>query len=148
MSESWGSPTWIFFHTMCEKIKVENNNIFADLISYIYTICHSLPCPLCTKHAKEYMLKNSIKKCKTKSELRKYLFDFHNNVNALKKKMLYKVEDLEKYKTENTILVYNTFQNRFYNASGTMQMNKIHINKYMLARLHSWMLENQHNFEM
>lgn len=148
MSESWGKPTWIFFHTMCEKIKEDNNSIFEELISYIVTICNSLPCPLCTKHAIDYMKKNKTNKIKTKEELRKYLFNFHNEVNKMKNKPIFEYSTLEKYKSESTILVYNTFNTRFFQSSGTMQMNLIHVNKYMLARLHKWMISNQHCFDM
>ena len=148
MSESWGAPTWIFFHTICEKIKQDNNNVFKELISYIYTICHSLPCPLCTSHAAEYLKNNNINNIKNKEELRTFLFKFHNNVNEKKQKPIYKYENLEKYKNESFIQVYNTFYNRFYISSSGMQINKIYMNKFMLARLHKWLLQNQHYFDM
>lgn len=148
MSESWGAPTWIFFHTICEKIKQDNNNIFTELVSNIALICQNLPCPICTNHAIQYMKINKTNNIRTKDELRMYLFNFHNNVNKNKNKPLFQIEKLNKYKNENMTQVFNKFYYNFFNSSSTLSMNKIYVNKYMLAQFHKWLLKNQHCFDM
>ena len=61
----------------------------------------NLPCPICTKHAKEYFIKHNIYNCKTKEDLKKYLWNFHNEVNERLGKKKYKLINLDMYKRIN-----------------------------------------------
>ena len=82
----WGGATWLLFHTIAENINTEwyskNHKIVWD---FIYDCCNNLPCPYCKNHAIDYLRKVK-KDISTKSKLKKYLFDFHNSVNARVKK--------------------------------------------------------------
>ena len=52
MIEQWSIPTWIFLHTLAERISdkfmKENNE---EVLNIIKTICFILPCPTCREHA-------------------------------------------------------------------------------------------------
>jgi len=52
-----------------------------DLKIVIERIISNLPCPLCSGHAMAYFKKNNYNRVKTLSQLRQFLFLFHNNVN-------------------------------------------------------------------
>jgi hypothetical protein len=76
----WGNITWCFFHTLAEKIHpVQYQNEKNMLMQLIKTICNSLPCPDCSEHATQYMLKRQPPP--DKEGFRRMMFDFHNVVN-------------------------------------------------------------------
>ena len=51
----WGPPTWLFLHTIAEKIKEDSYpTIGRQLINNIIHICGLLPCPECSTHAKKF----------------------------------------------------------------------------------------------
>ena len=66
----WGPPTWIFFHTLAEKIKDDQYNVIGkQVIYYIIQICNNLPCPECSVHAKQFWSKVNVDKVNTKTDL-------------------------------------------------------------------------------
>lgn len=82
---AWGKPTWTFLHILPEKINDANFGIIKDsIIRLIVTICNNLPCPTCSDHAKQYMNKINFNAIKTRDDLRKMLYIFHNEVNKRK----------------------------------------------------------------
>jgi hypothetical protein len=115
----WAQITWIFLHTFPEKIKEEffKKNI-KDCLGLIKYIVSYLPCPICTKHANEYFHKYNIYLCKTKEDLKIYLWKFHNEVNYRLKKKQYKLINLDMYKKINfkkvTKLFIKEYQRPYY----------------------------------
>lgn len=93
---AWGPPTWMMFHTMAEKI---DERFFAqnslNILQLIQTICHNLPCELCSNHAKQYMNKVQFNTIRTKDDLKRFLFDFHNDVNKRKGYPLFEISQLQ-----------------------------------------------------
>lgn len=112
----WGNITWIFFHTLAEKIKPEefekNKELF---INIIIKTCNHLPCPHCSQHATEVLSTTHLNNIKTKSHFIEFLRQFHNIVNIkLKKKELSKEEIKDLYKDFNLlnvlVILINTYK--------------------------------------
>lgn len=81
---TWGRYTWLLFHTCVYKVKNENDyNTINTLKSFVSKICNLIPCSTCREHSIEYLRKNNINTVKTKTELKLYLYKFHNNVNKM-----------------------------------------------------------------
>jgi hypothetical protein len=52
----WGKPIWTFFHVMSQKMKDEYFTLLiGGFMKMIVSICSVLPCPVCSKHAIEYI---------------------------------------------------------------------------------------------
>ena len=81
-TKSWGTPTWIFFHTifanMSERIFQTHKE---ELLHFIGTLLQLLPCPVCASHATKYVKKNPLSKIVSVSAGEDYFFRFHNQVN-------------------------------------------------------------------
>jgi len=92
---AWGAPTWTALHTMAEKI---DEHFFAknslSVLKIIQAICYNLPCELCSNHAKQYMNKISFSTVRTNDDFKRFLFDFHNEVNKRKGYPSYTIERL------------------------------------------------------
>ena len=118
----WGPPTWILFHTLIAKLTDDGfNTIGLQLFSYIKRICNNLPCPDCAQHATQFLSRVNMATIKTKDELRNTMYIFHNMVNKRKNKPMYHVNDLEKYKSNNSIERYNNFIAHF-KTKGNMKL--------------------------
>ena len=63
----WGTPTWIFMHTLAEKVH-ENSFLMIGpkLIDMMRQICSNLPCPDCTGHATRFWASVNVASIKTK----------------------------------------------------------------------------------
>ena len=113
----WGTPTWYLFHTIAEKI---DNNFYLKnymlIWNFIKDVCSNLPCPFCKNHAIDYISKVNICDIKTKEGLKKVLFEFHNNANKNSRKPISDITVLNKYKTSNTIKIFNYFEERFFKS--------------------------------
>lgn len=119
---TWGPPTWIFIHTLAEKIKDESFPIVGHhVIMSIIQICNHLPCPECAQHAKEFWSKVKISSIKTKTDLINVLFVFHNTVSKRKGLRPFKYESLKYYQSRNVIETYNAFS-RTFNTKGNMSL--------------------------
>ena len=81
-SKIWGTITWLFFHTLAEKIH-ENKfeKVKVDVINIIILVCNNLPCPDCSNHATEVLKKAYISNIQSKKHLIEFLRQFHNIVN-------------------------------------------------------------------
>ena len=98
-SMKWGEPTWYFLHTIAEKIKEEYfDQTKTELFEIVRTVCRTLPCPDCARHASEYMDKINFYNIRTKTDLQRMLWIFHNEVNQRKGFPMFPYESLgEKY---------------------------------------------------
>lgn len=101
---AWGPPTWIMFHTMAEKIDEQffsQNSL--NILQIIQTISSNLPCELCSNHAKQYMNKVRFNTIRTKDDFKRFLFDFHNDVNKRKGYPLFEISQLKTQYTDREI---------------------------------------------
>jgi len=135
-SKFWGTITWIFFHTLAEKIKDEefenNKELF---INIIINTCNHLPCPDCSQHATSVLRQAYLNNIKTKKHFIEFLRQFHNivNIRTNKKELtrdeikdLYKKNNLslvlinlintyKSIKTSERLMTYNFYRNQFLN---------------------------------
>jgi hypothetical protein len=112
MSKTWGTPTWLYFHSLAEQIDntfYMNNR--AEIFNYIKKICSCLPCPDCTKHATQYLSKIGLNQLRTKEDLKMMLFNFHNSVNERTKKP--KFSNLSMYERSRINLIYSEFRKQY-----------------------------------
>jgi hypothetical protein len=146
---NWGPPTWVFLHTICEKIKDESFPIIGNsLVSFIMNICSNLPCPECSQHSKLFWSKVNKSNIKNKIDLINILFVFHNVVNKRKRYAAFKYQDLKYYKSRNVIETYNSFTRNF-NTKGNMKLltESFHRN-IMMASLKKWLMSNLIHFHI
>lgn len=106
----WGAPTWTFLHTLVEQFKDTSFRAMRqDLFRIIFTICTNLPCPICSKHAVEYLSKINVNSIQTKQDMIHMLFAFHNEVNTRKSVAPFPIDGLDKYKSGNYKAIANNF---------------------------------------
>jgi hypothetical protein len=145
----WGPPTWIFFHTLAEKIKDDQYNVIGkQVIYYIIQICNNLPCPECSVHAKQFWSKVNVDKVNTKTDLINLLFVFHNSVNKRKNSRPFRYIDLQYYKTLNLIETFNNFT-RIFNTKGNMNLltEAFHRDR-LLVSIKKWFMGNIQYFNI
>ena len=144
---TWGPPTWLFMHTLAEKIKESSFPLIGpQLILILIQICNNLPCPECALHAKQFWSKVKTANITIKTDLINLLFVFHNMVNKRKNMPPFKYENLQYYKSKNVIDTYNLFSRNF-NTKGNMNLiNESFHRNMMLASLRSWLMSNLTHF--
>jgi hypothetical protein len=143
----WGRPTWLFIHTLAEKLKDSSFPLIGQqLIGAIIQICNHLPCPECAQHAKQFWSKVKTGNIHNREDLKNILFVFHNMVNKRKQYSSFKYVDLQYYKSKNVIETYNSFAKNF-NTNGNMNLinESFHRNR-MLASLKKWIMINLGHF--
>ena len=143
----WGPIFWKLFHTIVESIIEDKyNNVYKELFQYIKSICNFLPCPQCSNHAKDYLRSVKDIHINTKDRFRNMLFNFHNFVNKRNKKILFKMEDMEVYKSYSLINCYNNFLKIFTKKGNLNQINQSFQRKIILQRFIGWLQSNKGNF--
>lgn len=150
-SKFWGTITWIFFHTLAEKIKDEefenNKEIF---INIIIKTCNHLPCPDCSQHASNVLRHAFLNNIKTKKHFIEFLRQFHNIVNIKINKQelsregiknLYKDNNLSlvlinlintyrSIKTSERLMMYNFYRDKFLRELNSDMQNIKHLLNY------------------
>ena len=110
----WGPATWTLFHVLAEKLT--NDNLVKPIIQLIKTICSCLPCPTCREHSttilKHYSLYHTIN---TREDLKRFIWEFHNQVNKKLHTPLYKFNNLTKYSRYNLNSIF-TIWLKYFNA--------------------------------
>ena len=147
---TWGRSTWFLFHSLAEKIKDEYFlQIKSELCNQIYRICTSLPCLLCQKHAVEYMKNVNFKNIKTKEELKKMLFNFHNVVNAQKNYKQFTYFELEeKYKTANLNKILTNFMYQMKISRNKQAVTHTMYSMNIINNFNTWMKEHYQYFNV
>jgi hypothetical protein len=145
-----GEPIWFLFHTLAQKIREDNfANIKNELLTNIVNICTNLPCPKCASHAVEYMRKINFDTIRTREDLKKMLFLFHNTVNAEKGFPLFEYDKLdEKYDKANTVNIIHNFINNF--SINDFNVNMINSNfqrNLLIGKLKIWFTQNIQYFD-
>lgn len=145
----WGPSVWYLFHTLSCKVKEEQFiYIKDDLLTFIYSICASLPCPECAEHSTGELKKLNKSTIRNKDDFKKMLFQFHNHVNIRTKKPLFKYEDLEvKYNnaiTKNVVYHFLEVMSRKHHniriLTNDFQRDR------MLQNFRSWLSINSNKF--
>jgi len=112
----WGGPTWLFFHTLAEKVREDQFPLIRiPLLNMVSNVCANLPCPDCAKHAREYMSKINFNAIRTKDDLKDLFFTFHNTVNARKGFPIVDKSELNNYERYSLISVITNFMYYFEN---------------------------------
>ena len=144
----WGPSTWIFMHTLVNKIKESSfQQIGQHLIFLLIQICNNLPCPECAQHAKVFWSKVKVANIKTKTDLINLMFVFHNMVNKRKQLLQFKYDNLKYYDTKNIIDTYNVFS-RTFNTRGNMNLiNESFHRNMMMVSLKKWLINNIKHFD-
>lgn len=146
---TWGKPTWYFLHCMAHKIKPEYfDSMKEEILSKIYAICTSLPCPYCANHAKEYLNRINFKAITMKSELVNLLYMFHNSVNKRKEYKLLSRNDLEQiYQPMDIISVFNEFMNHFDKKNTSKLLHDSLFRTRQSQNIKIWFQSKLHCFE-
>lgn len=119
----WGPPIWRFFHVMAQKIKPEYFDlIIKDFLKFVVLICGTLPCPICSTHASQYMNAINLNNIRTKDDLISLFFNFHNSVNQRKGYPVLQRDQIPNYEAENTIVVLRDFMKAFEDKSRSMKL--------------------------
>lgn len=145
----WGPPTWIFMHTLAEKIKEDSFPIIGQqVIIQIIQMCANLPCPDCASHAKLFWSKVKTGNILCKSDLVNLLFVFHNTVNKRKHLPPFKIESLSYYKSKNIIETFNNFARNF-NTYGNMNLisESFHRSRFLVS-MRNWLMNNLQHFNI
>ena len=124
----WGNITWVFLHTIAEKIKEEYyDNEKSQILLLIKGVCSNLPCPECKQHANQYMKRINITHIAKKIDLKIFLFNFHNDVNTRIKKDIPDQTILERYKQNDMVEISKKFISIF--------SRPVHNNRLMMDSL-------------
>jgi len=137
----WGNAIWDLFHTLIEKIKLENPSFIKEIFNYYKLICSIIPCPDCRYHSTKLLNQLNASKIINKITLQNLIFDFHNIINKKLKKRIYTKEILEIYKTKDLNQVLTTFFNNLRKKSSIK-------NEMMIFRNKNNVLNNFSNFLM
>ena len=109
--KEWGNITWILMHSLAEKINEEKfNECKNTLVKIIFDICKNLPCPDCREHAIQSLKVSKINNISNKSDLKSFLWEFHNIVNKKLKKDCISFEECnDKYSKAKFATIVITF---------------------------------------
>lgn len=111
----WGTPIWIFFHTLLQKIDDHKFSVLGQQIfDFIKKICVLLPCPVCSVPTTKYL--NSIDfntTIKSAHDLRILMWDYHNTVNKKRGEPNFPQENLSVYSNNNILETYRKFKESF-----------------------------------
>ena len=146
----WGEPTWFLFHTLSVKIKESHfNMIRAQLLNNIYAICVNLPCPDCANHAKTYLDGINFNTIQTKSDLKKFLYTFHNIVNKRKGYPMFPYEEVDgKYSMANTTRIIQNFMAHFSDRNRSIKLLATDMYRQRLCEtLKDWFNSNISSFD-
>jgi hypothetical protein len=148
MTQIWGNATWNMIHTLTYKLKDEYTNKANELYEILHQICVNVPCPYCMEHARKTLLNVNKNRIKTKEDIMKVFFDFHNMVNTrLKKKEFTFTEFSDKYSNLNTVNIINHFIKVF---SSSVKSDKAMAQNWSRRRIlnmfTSYIITNKHIF--
>jgi hypothetical protein len=145
----WGRPVWTFFHVTAEKIKPEYFNLVVkEYLQFILLICGTLPCPICSNHASEYMRAINLNNIRSKDDLIHLFFNFHNVVNQRKGYPVLQKEQIPKYETANTIVVIKDFMRAYEDKSRSVKLMADDLARSRISsQLKNWINKNIQYFD-
>ena len=134
----WGPNIWYLFHTIAYKLKESSFDIVKkNIFDITKSICNTLPCDECSKHAITLLSKYNFDTIKNKKDLIKFYYNFHNFVNKKLNKSIFDEEKLEElYNKANFNNIYNNFI-KIYNTNNNVpqMMNSSFIRKKELQNI-------------
>ena len=144
----WGTITWIFFHTLAEKIKEDRfEEHKAFLFGVVTSLCHCLPCPDCRAHAVKTLREHPMGAIKTKAQFKSYLHSFHNSVNVRRKKKPKGADVLEKYSSASLPRSFVVLKTHFRTTSPRLMLEQM-TRVETLNSLTQQMRANAHLFDL
>lgn len=146
----WGAPTWTFLHTLVEQFKESSFRAMRqDLFRIIFTICTNLPCPICSKHAQEYLGKININSIQTKQDMIHMMFAFHNEVNKRKSVAPFPIDGLNKYSYGNYKAITNNFMVFFQEKTRNIHLIADEMYRQRnIAIVKRWIIDNIDHIEL
>jgi hypothetical protein len=93
--DEWGRATWNFIHHMVNALKEERTDLIQPILNIIRNICRNLPCPECSDHATILLNRLNLNSIRTKRDLVRCMYEFHNKVNVRIKKREITLEEHE-----------------------------------------------------
>tara|TARA_Y100001970_G_C14233173_1_gene860030 strand:+ start:1615 stop:2067 length:453 start_codon:yes stop_codon:yes gene_type:complete len=150
MTKIWGPSTWIFFHTIAQKIKpqyfIEKK---IELLNLIKSITSNLPCPDCKEHATEIMKSLKPNSIQTKEDFIEMLFYFHNHVNEKLGKKKFNINNLSVYDDYILSVVITNFLQSWNRLPNNISMiNEGFRRKIVLKNTIVWFKKNIKYFEI
>lgn len=113
MTKEWGNAYWDLFHTLSYKLK--NDSKANELYNNFYTLCSLLPCPICKKHAMQYLSKIKKNSINNRENLINLFFNFHNEVNKNLKKKEFRTDQFKNlYSKKILVNVLNKFSTIYF----------------------------------
>jgi hypothetical protein len=145
----WGPHIWTYFHTMSQKVKPEYFHIVkSDLINFTIKICNTLPCPICSQHASEYMRSINFNNIRSKEDLIQLFYVFHNVVNARKNYEFFRQDQLSMYEYANTVAVIKNFFVAYEDKTRAFKLMADDMSRAKIAgELKVWLNANLRYFE-
>ena len=114
MASRWGTPTWVFFHTLISKIDESKYlDMREELLGHIKRLCEVLPCPDCADHATHYLSNIHHVRLHTKDSFKRMLVQFHNQVNHRRLKPSFSYDQVNIYDNLNLRYIVNVFTAEF-----------------------------------
>jgi hypothetical protein len=143
----WGPPIWRFIHCFVENIREEQfRTLGPDVFSLIKQICKTLPCPLCSTHAGQFLSSVRFQHINNKNDLIYLLYVFHNTVRKRKKQSIFNDNDLIQYKKYNLFKCFNDFINA-YKTQGNMKLMADNFSRDITIRqIKQFLVKNKNNF--
>tara|TARA_Y100001935_G_scaffold145155_3_gene119952 strand:- start:7818 stop:8273 length:456 start_codon:yes stop_codon:yes gene_type:complete len=144
----WGNACWFLFHTLSYKLKDEESEHAKELLKIFIEICKILPCPICREDATKMLNNSKSGLVKTKPDLIRFMWQFHNLVNKKLNKPVFTMEEHNnKYAKTVTHNVVNFY---IYVMSKNMNNSKAMIQTYQrqnkIASFKAYYAENIHRF--
>ncbi len=145
----WGKHIWTYFHTIAQKVKPEYFDVVKkDIISFTLKICNTLPCPICSQHASEYMRSINFNNIRSKEDLIQLYYVFHNTVNARKNYEFFKPDQLSMYQYANTVAVVKNFFVAYEDKTRAFKLMADDMSRAQIANeLRFWMSSNLRYFD-
>lgn len=146
----WGNACWYLFHTLATKLKVEHENHVSNLLDNIIKICAVLPCPECAQHATQTLKRLNKRKVRSREDLIKVLFEFHNIVNRRVGHKEFSREDHDNlYMRAAFYSIYNNFYNvMIQNVKAERAMIYNMARRNVLLDFDKYIKENVHIFNI
>jgi hypothetical protein len=139
----WAISTWMLFHVLIEKISdTFYLNKRYEIWKMLVLVCSELPCPICRSHAVQYLKNIDGSRLATRENFKRFMFDFHNDVNNRIGKPVIDYSQIDMYKnyTISTALTYfDKFYSKRYNGvlSIGLQSNMIE-RRVVLTKVVEW----------
>lgn len=145
----WGKPIWTFFHVSAHKMKPEYFNlIIKEYLNFIVLVCNTLPCPVCSSHASDYLRSINLNNIKTKEDLINLFFTFHNSVNLRKGVQVLSRDQTPSYENASTIIAIKLFVNAFEDKTRSVKlMADDLVRMRILEKFKNWINANIQYFD-